>query len=197
MLQRSAEEGKYEVIDYFASEDTSILKTRITLFDDVHTRGAERSSMAGVTEYVTLDVNTTWSRFEQAALRERNVTKGKAHVRYIMTPELKKELGDDCSLNKLIQLLNKNEAKELQELNYKAERQKVKFILKQYGEAALRSISRETRAAGGKQHELVRELVYNEVSRLYVISNKIDVLQAGAPQADKKTTEVLDDLVSE
>jgi hypothetical protein len=187
----------FKEVKYEASEDSKVVKERITIFDDVHTRGAERSSTAGVTEFVTLDVDTDWSRFEQGVMRERNLTKGKANIRYILSPELTARLGENPSVNALITLLTENEAKQLQVLNYKAERQKIKHILKRFGEQALRDISRSGRDGGYRQHHKVREVLYDTLRKdLYMVSNTVDVFEAASPQGEQTATEALDALVT-
>ncbi len=196
MLMREGE--GFKEVKYEPSDDPRVLKERITIFDDVHTRGAERSSTAGVTEFVTLDVDTDWSRFEQGVMRERNLTKGKAKVRYILSPELKQRLigGGKLSVNALLTVLAENEARQLKVLNYKAERQKIKHILKRTGEQALRDVSRAGREGGFHQHNRVREAMYDVLrTDLYVVSTTVGVLEAACPQGEQTATEALDALV--
>lgn len=196
MLKREGSE--FVEVEYTKSEDPKVLKDRITIFDDVHTRGAERSSTEGVTEFVTVDIDTDWSRFEQGVMRERNLTKGKANLRYILTPALEEKLKQESlekSVNGLLTILTENETKQLKVLNYKAERQRINHILKRTGEKALRDLSREGRKQGMHQHHLVREKVYRELQDLYVVSNETDVFQTAPPQGEEETSKVLDDLV--
>lgn len=186
-----------EVVPYDPASDCG---RKITIFDDVHTRGSERTSKAGVTEFVTLDLDTDWSRFEQAVMRERGVTKGKAEVRYILTPALQQKLaelgqGEPPTFDTLLDVLTHNEARQLQEMNYKAERQRIKHILKRTGEQALRDISRASRRRGLHTHHRIREKAFATMRQLYFLSNKADVLSAAAPQGMRKTTEVLSDLL--
>jgi hypothetical protein len=190
------EGDRFVEVDYKPSEDPEILKQRVTIFDDVHTRGAERSSTAGVTEFVTIDPDSDWSRFEQGVARERNVTKGKATVRYILSPAVRDAVGDPPMVYKLKAFLTKNEAKHLQALNYKAECQKIKHILKRTGDEALRSLSRGGRKAGFHSHYLVREKVYGELREdLYYVSTRGGTSQAAAPQGEKTASKALDNLV--
>jgi len=193
MLAKDGRELKYR-----ETKDPELLKRRITIFDDVHTRGAERDSMEGVTEFVTLDVDTDWSRFEQAVSRERFVLKNKATVRYILSPELKKELGEDIALDAIREkLLSKNEADHLQQLNYKAERQRVKHILKRVGEEALRAMSELSRKRATSQHHRLREELFTLERDLFIVSNKIDVLQVAEPLGEERSSVALDRLVDQ
>lgn len=186
-----------EVVPYDPASDCS---RKITIFDDVHTRGSERTSKANVTEFVTLDIDTDWSRFEQAVMRERGVTKGKAEVRYILTPSLQQKLselrpGASPTFDALLDVLTENEARQLQDMNYKAERQRIKHILKRTGEQALRDVSRASRHRGLHAHHRVREKAFDHMRQLYFLSNKADALSAAAPQGMRNTTEVLSDLI--
>ncbi len=163
-------------------------KLRIAIFDDVHTRGAERPSTENVTEYVTLDIDTDWSKFEQGVLRERGVTKGKAKVVYLLSPLLAEKV---TSLKDLNPILLTNEAKNLKQLNLKNQIQTINYILRSELENAfvdLKSLPDNERVKKREEiHALTREI--------FVSSNTTSALDAGTPSIDKETDEYLDELV--
>jgi hypothetical protein len=186
-----------EEVEYRSSKDKEDLKKRITIFDDVRTRGAERDSTEGVTEFVTIDVDTDWSGFEQGVARERNLLNGKADIRYILSPQLKSRLGDRLSLDLLQrELLTKNEAERLQQLNYKAELQKIKHILRRTGERALLKMSSAERRVFSSKHHSIREYLFTLERELFFCKNGIDVHLAACPQKELSSSSVLDSVVS-
>jgi len=182
-----------EEVDYLSSGD---LKKRITIFDDVRTRGAERDSTEGVVEFVTLDVDTDWSGFEQGVARERNLLKGKADVRYILSPQLRSRLGEKISLDSLIELLAKNEAEKLQMLNYKAELQRIRHVLRRTGEKSLRAMSSADRKAFSSNHHSVREYLFRLERDLFFCKTGVDAQMAACPQKEQLSSSVLDSVVS-
>lgn len=174
----------------------------ITIFDSVHTRGAERPSTAGVTEFVTIDLDTNFSRFEQAVMRERGVTKGKAKVRYILSPRLsndprlkEKIQKGDMNVDSLLDILMANEAKELKLLNYRAERQKIQHILRRFGERALRKLSSTCRNRRSPEHQRAREILFSQLRQLYIVQQKADALAAAYPRQSQSVITALDELV--
>jgi len=188
-----------EEVSYQSSKDVKKedLKKRITIFDDVRTRGAERDSTEGVTEFVTIDVDTDWSGFEQGVARERNLLNGKADIRYILSPQLKNRLGDNPSLDLLQrEVLTKNEAERLQQLNYKAELQRIRHILRRTGERAFREMSSEERKVFSSKHHCVREYLFTLERELFFCKNGIDVHLAACPQKKLSSSSVLDSVVS-
>lgn len=169
---------KGKVIDV----DPNIPLTKIfTIFDDTHTRGAERPSTEGVTEYVTVDENTTWSKFEQGVLRERGVTKGKATVKYLIAPSLEQKWANDPTMNKLFKKLIENEAEYLKTINNKAEKQKIKAIPRHKIEETVRQISKQSRAEGSPAHHLARELIHEKTRDYFIKSTETDPASAGEP----------------
>jgi hypothetical protein len=191
-----------EVVPYNPHIDQ---KNIITIFDDVHTRGAERPSPAGVTEFVTLDIDTDFSRFEQAVMRERGVTKGKAKTRFILSPKLghllQAESAKQAKDKKIIQILSeilvRNEADKLKMLNYKAERQKILHILKRFGERALRQLSSSFKNASSKMHHTAREVIFSQLRELYFFEQQADALASAYPKGSIQASVALDNLVQQ
>lgn len=165
-----------------------------TIFDDTHTRGSERPSMEGVTEYVTIDTDSSWAAFEQGVLRERGVTKGHAKVKYLISPALMKKWGGEPSLDKLFGLLVTNEAEKLKPINLKAEKQKIKAITRHGIEQAERDISEEARKRGSTVHHKVRAIIHEATRQYFVRSTQATAETAGAPSGTKSGGKSLDDL---
>ena len=184
-------------VDYIPTKNREQLLRRITLFDPAHTRGAERDSTSGVTEYVTIDVDTDLSRFEQAVARERNVLAGTANVKYILTPGLVTKMTNmgGCTIGNLLAVVSENEANQLKTLNYKAECQKIKHILKDAGETALRALSRKCRAFDASQHHELRERTHSALRHLFFASSTMDAHEAAHPSGEQSTESALDGLV--
>lgn len=161
-----------------------------TLFDDTHTRGVERPSMRGVTEYVTIDENTSWSKFEQGVLRERGVTQGKADVRYILSPSL---LQAKPTLQKLETLLIQNEAKALKPLNLKTEKKRILAINRH----AIEDANRAIRKTGNPTYHQARALIYEQTQAFYKRPQKADPRQSGMPFSTKEGSVVLEELAAD
>lgn len=176
-------------------DPTSDLRKKITLFDPIHTRGAERTSTSGVTEFVSLDVDTEWSRFEQAVLRERGITKGKATVRYILSPQLQEKIGKKPSFQTIMEYLLQNEAIRLKKINYKATRQRITHIVKRTGEKALRALSEAARREGTQNHHQSRERAFKALENLYFVPQQASADKAAVPHSEQPTKEVLRQLI--
>lgn len=176
-----------------AVDPTVPLDQIFTIFDDTHTRGAERPSMDNVTEYLTGNQKTAWSRFEQGALRERGVTKKKADIRHMVPPALMEQWGNEPSVTKLIALNVANEAAALKPLNLKAEKQRIKAITRHQVESSVREITRAARKKGKSSHHAARELIHEHTRRYFVRPNEH---HDGAPFEKKSGGEVLDDLTT-
>ncbi len=165
-------------------------KQIIRFFDDVHTRGAHRLSSENVTEFVTLDLDTDWSSFEQGLLRERGVPKGRASVVYLPSFELSRRWnGQTPSINNLVQHFCLNEEKVLKPLNVKNEKQTIEFILRDELENSLSNIQTYLQIdARYRFREIIQELTRS----CFFVPTSITALSAGAPSKALATTDALD-----
>lgn len=176
------------------SVDSTIPKDQIfTIFDDTHTRGAERPSMSNVTEFLTSNTKTSWSRFEQGALRERGVTKKKAGISHLISESLMKKWENQPSISKLLANHVHNEAQTLKPLNLKGEKQKIKAIARHQCEKSLRKISKKGRKKGSSKHYEARELIHRHTRLYFVRPNE---QHTGAPFQRKSGGDVLKELVT-
>ena len=163
-----------------------------TIFDDTHTRGAERPSMEGVTEYVTIDTNSSWANVEQGVLRERGVAKRKASVRYLISPALMEKWDGAPSMEKLFALLIENEAAQLKSLNMKGEKQKIRAIARHGIEEAGRKMTHKYRKEQQNHHHKARAIIYSMTQQYFVRSNEAGIAAAGAPNGKIKGEDSLE-----
>ncbi|MGR3952048.1 MAG: DUF3638 domain-containing protein [Chlamydia sp.] len=187
-----ASDGSIEDIDLSIDP-----KDKITIFDDVHTRGAERPSTDNVVEFVTISPTTCLSQFEQGVMRERGVTKGKATVRYILSPAVATKMGETPTLAHLLDHVVENEVKiSLKPRNMKAQPQKIKHILKNRINRAglkMRGICRSFPPSD--TYYKLRELIHEETRSCLFFSNAISAEQAGAPSQQESSIGYFDKIV--
>lgn len=195
--------------------DPSIPLDRIvTIFDDVHTRGAERVSMEGVTEYLTLDNDTDWDRFVQAVLRERGVNKGSgdahhAEVVYLLPPSVQAKLPKNPTVDDLIVFVCMNSSASGKKNNLKAETARTKAIGRQQMDKLLRRAGKQARTAQSEQMAFniasgqglelnkslktyrIREKLFEAARGVYIKPIKSNPAAAGIPQGKISSEELL------
>ncbi|MGR3951585.1 MAG: hypothetical protein QRY74_01500 [Chlamydia sp.] len=167
------------------------LENRITIFDDVHTRGTDRPSITNAVEYVTIASNTNLTNLIQGAMRERGLTKGKATICYLLSPALE---GKIESLLNLLDHCIQNESRTLKPLFFKAERQKIAHILKSGIKGSLIELTKEKIHKKWTDEEAyrAREIIHGQTRRFFFLPNEIDAAQAGAPRPEENARENLD-----
>ncbi len=175
--------------------DTTIpVSNVITLFDDTHTRGAERPSMNGVTEWLTIGENTGITRFEQGISRERKVLQGKASVIYFFPATIDAEQMTSAVLyDRLVTI----EADQLRTLNDTAERQRIQAIVPHAIDLAKRAMTKKARTLGEKSHYSARALIDKHCRQYSIKSTKIGSQSAGKPNNMVDADKALDHLINE
>ncbi len=165
------------------------LKNRITLFDDIHTRGTDRPSVANATVYVTISSDARWTEFEQGIMRERGLTFGNATVRYILAPSLAKKIE---ALPDLFDHCIFNESKRLKPLFFKAERQKIAHILREGVRSVSLALATDDSEEWNDQEKYqAQEIIHRETRSLFFLPNEIDALQAGKPLEEECSSDHL------
>lgn len=99
---------------------------RFTYFDQAHTFASDIPQPTSGEALVTLSENTTLENFAQAVWRMRGL-KNKQNITVIMTAELKEKISSQeiPTLEEVYAFIIQNEAKEIGEDNYFADRQKI------------------------------------------------------------------------
>lgn len=99
---------------------------RFTYFDQAHTFASDIPQPTSGEALVTLSENTTLENFAQAVWRMRGL-KNKQNITVMMTAELKKKISsyETPTLEEIYAFIIQNEAREIGEDNYFADRQKI------------------------------------------------------------------------